>query len=155
MSLAGQAVVAIWNGIAEEGRTDFYEWHNREHMPERVGIPGFEAGRRWFDWGRARHRYFTLSRRGRSACSRPRSTARGWMRRAISGKAPSSTSSRPSWAPRSSISVEVTPETRFAPERLWASRTRGERIVAASDAVVVFPFEPVTATMGSFLKSEI
>ena len=29
-------------------------------MPERVGIPGFEAGRRWVDPGRARHRYFTL-----------------------------------------------------------------------------------------------
>src|SRR4029077_4721296 len=47
MSLAGQAVVAIWNGIAPEGRTEFYEWHNREHMPERVGIPGFSRGRRY------------------------------------------------------------------------------------------------------------
>jgi len=47
MSLAGQAVVAIWNGIAPEGRTEFYEWHNREHMPERVGIPGFQRGRRY------------------------------------------------------------------------------------------------------------
>src|SRR5437763_3415368 len=47
MSLAGQGVVAIWNGIAEEGRTEFYEWHNREHMPERVGIPGFRRGRRY------------------------------------------------------------------------------------------------------------
>jgi hypothetical protein len=47
MSLAGQAVVAIWNGIAPEGRGEFYEWHNREHMPERVGIPGFRRGRRY------------------------------------------------------------------------------------------------------------
>ena len=47
MSLAGQAVVAIWNGIAPEGRTEFYQWHNREHMPERVGIPGFRRGRRY------------------------------------------------------------------------------------------------------------
>jgi hypothetical protein len=47
MSLAGQAVVAIWNGIAPEGRAEFYEWHNREHMPERVGIPGFRRGRRY------------------------------------------------------------------------------------------------------------
>ena len=45
MSLAGQAVVAIWNCIAPEGRTEFYERHNREHMPERVGIPGFRRGR--------------------------------------------------------------------------------------------------------------
>src|SRR6267154_2159765 len=47
MSLAGQAVVAIWNGIAPEVRAEFYEWHNREHMPERVGIPGFRRGRRF------------------------------------------------------------------------------------------------------------
>jgi hypothetical protein len=47
MSLAGQGVVAIWNGIAPEGRTEFFEWHNREHMPERVGIPGFQRGRRY------------------------------------------------------------------------------------------------------------
>lgn len=47
MSLAGKGVVAIWNGIRPEGRAEFYEWHNREHMPERVGIPGFMRGRRY------------------------------------------------------------------------------------------------------------
>jgi hypothetical protein len=47
MSLAGQGVVAIWNGITPEGRSEFYEWHNREHMPERVGIAGFRRGRRY------------------------------------------------------------------------------------------------------------
>ncbi len=59
MSLAGQAVVAIWNGIAEEGRTEFYEWHNREHMPERVGIPGFLRGRRYMAV-RGAPEFFTL-----------------------------------------------------------------------------------------------
>ena len=44
--LAGEAVVAIWNGIAPEARTQFYDWHINEHMPERVGIPGFRRGRR-------------------------------------------------------------------------------------------------------------
>jgi hypothetical protein len=47
MSLAGEGVVAIWNGIRAEARSDFYEWHNREHMPERVAIPGFCRGRRY------------------------------------------------------------------------------------------------------------
>ena len=47
MSLAGKGVVAIWHGMRPEGRDDFYEWHNREHMPERVGIPGFMRGRRY------------------------------------------------------------------------------------------------------------
>lgn len=45
--LAGEAVVAIWNGIAEGSRDAFYEWHAQEHMPERVGIPGFRRGRRY------------------------------------------------------------------------------------------------------------
>ena len=47
MSLAGEGVVAIWNGIRPEGRAEFFEWHTREHMPERVGIPGFLRGRRY------------------------------------------------------------------------------------------------------------
>ena len=45
--LAGEAVVAIWNGIAPDARAQFYDWHVNEHMPERVGIPGFRRGRRY------------------------------------------------------------------------------------------------------------
>jgi len=45
--LAGEAVVAIWNGIAPEARDEFYAWHLKEHIPERVGIPGFRRGRRY------------------------------------------------------------------------------------------------------------
>lgn len=47
MALKGDAVVAIWNDITPEGRANFYEWHNREHMPERLGIDGFLRGRRY------------------------------------------------------------------------------------------------------------
>jgi len=47
MSLAGQGAVAIWNDIAPEGREIFYAWHGVEHIPERVGIPGFLRGRRY------------------------------------------------------------------------------------------------------------
>jgi hypothetical protein len=45
--LAGEAVAAIWNDIRPEGRAEFYDWHLREHIPERVGIPGFRRGRRF------------------------------------------------------------------------------------------------------------
>jgi hypothetical protein len=45
--LAGEAVVAIWNGLAPEARAAFYDWHLHEHIPERVGIPGFRRGRRY------------------------------------------------------------------------------------------------------------
>lgn len=47
MSLAGTGAVAIWHDIAPEGREEFYAWHGEEHMPERVGIPGFRRGRRY------------------------------------------------------------------------------------------------------------
>ena len=47
MSLAGQGVVAIWNDIAEGKREDFLNWHNVEHIPERIGIPGFLRARRY------------------------------------------------------------------------------------------------------------
>jgi len=47
MALAGTAVVAIWNDITGDDRANFYEWHNREHIPERLGIPGFLRGRRY------------------------------------------------------------------------------------------------------------
>jgi len=47
MSLAGEGAVAIWHDIAPEGREEFYQWHGQEHMPERVGIPGFLRGRRY------------------------------------------------------------------------------------------------------------
>ncbi len=47
MSLSGEGAVAIWHDIAAEGRDEFYAWHGREHMPERVGIPGFQRGRRF------------------------------------------------------------------------------------------------------------
>jgi hypothetical protein len=47
LSLAGEGAVAIWHDIAPEGRENFYAWHGQEHMPERVGIPGFLRGRRY------------------------------------------------------------------------------------------------------------
>lgn len=47
MSLSGQAAVLIWHNVLGEFRADFHEWHNREHMPERLAIAGFRRGRRY------------------------------------------------------------------------------------------------------------
>ncbi|ETF01565.1 hypothetical protein W822_12165 [Advenella kashmirensis W13003] len=47
MALAGEALIAIWNDITSEMREDFFEWHPREHMVERLGIAGFMRGRRY------------------------------------------------------------------------------------------------------------
>jgi hypothetical protein len=46
-ALQGQAAVLIWNDIASEGRDQFYRWHDNEHMPERLALPGFRRGRRF------------------------------------------------------------------------------------------------------------
>ena len=46
-SLLGRAAVLIWNDVAPQGREQFYRWHDREHMPERLALPGFRRGRRY------------------------------------------------------------------------------------------------------------
>lgn len=57
--LAGSGAVAIWHDLAPESRAEFYAWHGTEHMPERVGIPGFIRGRRYVAV-RADLEYFNL-----------------------------------------------------------------------------------------------
>jgi len=47
MTLLGSGVLAVWNGIAPEAEQDFVAWHVREHIEERVGLPGFLRGRRY------------------------------------------------------------------------------------------------------------
>lgn len=47
MALLGQAVMIVWNDVSVPDRSAFYKWHNREHMPERLAIPGFRVGRKY------------------------------------------------------------------------------------------------------------
>jgi hypothetical protein len=47
VALLGSAVLAIWNGIEEGAEAEFVRWHIKEHIPERVGLPGFRRGRRY------------------------------------------------------------------------------------------------------------
>jgi hypothetical protein len=47
MALLGQGVLAIWNGMNPGFEEEFTRWHVVEHIPERVGIPGFLRGRRY------------------------------------------------------------------------------------------------------------
>lgn len=46
-ALLGAGVVLVWNDVTAEGRAQFYEWHDKEHIPERLSIPGFRRGRRY------------------------------------------------------------------------------------------------------------
>lgn len=46
-ALLGAGAVLVWNDVSTEGRMAFYNWHDKEHMPERLAIPGFQRGRRY------------------------------------------------------------------------------------------------------------
>lgn len=46
-ALLGAGAVLVWNDVAREGREQFYQWHDKEHIPERLSIPGFRRGRRY------------------------------------------------------------------------------------------------------------
>ena len=45
--MLGKAAVAMWWDVAPEVRAEWEDWHSREHMPERLAIPGFLRGTRW------------------------------------------------------------------------------------------------------------
>jgi hypothetical protein len=47
MPLLGRGVLAIWHTITPDGEAEYWRWHDREHIPERVGVPGFLRGRRY------------------------------------------------------------------------------------------------------------
>lgn len=60
MPLAGGAFLALWNDVARGREAEYDRWHTVEHVPERVGVPGFRGARRYVNRARATHRYFTL-----------------------------------------------------------------------------------------------
>jgi hypothetical protein len=60
MPLRGSAFLALWNDIEPQRRAEYDDWHTFEHVPERVGIAGFVAGRRYIARERSEQRYFTL-----------------------------------------------------------------------------------------------
>lgn len=60
MSLKGTAFLALWNDIEPARDGEYNLWHTREHVPERVGVPGILSGRRYAAREATIHRYFTL-----------------------------------------------------------------------------------------------
>ena len=57
MTIAGKGVLAFWHDVAPGGEAEFDQWHLREHIPERVAVPGFLRCRRYTTLG-APPRYF-------------------------------------------------------------------------------------------------
>ncbi len=47
MALLGKAAMILAFDIAPEGTAELDDWYTREHLPERLSIPGFLRGTRW------------------------------------------------------------------------------------------------------------
>ncbi|HSH99653.1 MAG TPA: hypothetical protein VLA02_03550 [Reyranella sp.] len=47
MALRGKGMLIVYTDIAARDERDFNEWYNREHIDERVNLPGFHRGRRY------------------------------------------------------------------------------------------------------------
>ena len=47
MALLCKAALAMWLEIEPQHSLDFQHWHSHEHLPERLGIPGFLRAARW------------------------------------------------------------------------------------------------------------
>jgi hypothetical protein len=60
MALPGEAFLAIWHDIEPSSWEDYMEWHTREHMPERLSIPGFRTGKRLINHDLETYRYGTV-----------------------------------------------------------------------------------------------
>lgn len=60
MSLRGRAFNAMWSDLLEGHARELDLWHTVEHMPERLGVPGFLRGRRYIDVTSSSHSMFIL-----------------------------------------------------------------------------------------------
>lgn len=58
--LDGQGLLALWNGIDESRRHEYETWHAREHVPERLTVPGMIGARRYLRTGGPLPEYLTL-----------------------------------------------------------------------------------------------
>jgi len=62
MSLLGSAVLVNWGGILASKEADYNSWHSKEHMPERIVLPGFLRGCRAIGISETNvnHKYFMM-----------------------------------------------------------------------------------------------
>ena len=52
-------ILAVWNDCDRTREAEYENWYRNEHLPERVGVPGFRFGRRYEAIGGASPRFFT------------------------------------------------------------------------------------------------
>src|SRR5262245_20899906 len=60
MALRGRALNGLGSVLLEGYARELDRWHTMEHMPERLGVPGFLRGRRYIDVNASDHLMFIL-----------------------------------------------------------------------------------------------
>jgi hypothetical protein len=60
MDFNGAAMLALWNGVAAGRQAEYDLWHTREHVPQRLGVPGIRAARRYIRLRGPMPQYLTL-----------------------------------------------------------------------------------------------
>lgn len=60
MALAGEGFLVLWTDVLPEAEPEWRAWHVREHMPDRMTVPGLELGRRYLDPARPRRQTFMI-----------------------------------------------------------------------------------------------
>jgi hypothetical protein len=59
MTMLTDAIMAVWNDVTPALEDEFNDWYVRDHLPDRLAIPGFRRGRRWLS-AAGSPRYFTF-----------------------------------------------------------------------------------------------
>lgn len=60
MDFEGTGILALWNGADPTRRAEYNLWHSREHVPERLGVPGMRTARRYVRTSGGLPEYLTL-----------------------------------------------------------------------------------------------
>ena len=45
--MAARGVMAVWNDLEPGHEPEFEAWYRRQHVPERLRVPGFREARRY------------------------------------------------------------------------------------------------------------
>lgn len=60
LDLNGSAVLALWNDVEASRTREYNAWHTREHVPERISVPGIIGARRYVRSNGPLPEYLTL-----------------------------------------------------------------------------------------------
>ncbi|CAK7261767.1 MULTISPECIES: hypothetical protein [unclassified Shinella] len=60
MDFEGEGILALWNGADASRSEEYNMWHSREHVPERLSVPGMRSARRYVRTSGELPEYLTL-----------------------------------------------------------------------------------------------